>query len=47
MTLCLVGSLASCNDYLEYKPTAVVDEQQAFQKPDEMVNSAYAMLGDD
>ena len=47
MTLCLVGSLASCNDYLEYKPTAVVDEQQAFQNPDEMVNSAYAMLGDD
>ena len=36
----------SCNDFLDYKPTAVVDEDKAFSDPEKMVNSAYAMLGD-
>lgn len=39
-------SLTSCDDYLDYKPTAVVDEEKAFSDPEGMVNSAYAMLGD-
>ena len=42
----LMGSFTSCNDFLDYKPTAVVDEDKAFSEPDKMVNSAYAMLGD-
>ena len=42
MTLGLTG----CNDFLDYTPTAVVDEDKAFSDPDKMVNSAYAMLGD-
>lgn len=40
-------TLTGCNDYLDYKPTAVVDEDQAFKNPDEMVTSAYALMGDD
>lgn len=47
LTVCLVGlSLNSCNDFLDYNPTAVVDEETAFSKPEEMVTAAYAMLGD-
>ena len=42
----LMGSFTSCNDFLDYNPTAVVDEDKAFSEPDKMVNSAYAMLGD-
>ena len=42
MTLSLTG----CNDFLDYTPTAVVDEDKAFSDPEKMVNSAYAMLGD-
>lgn len=42
----LIGTFTSCNDFLDYKPTAVVDEDKAFSEPDKMVNSAYAMLGD-
>ena len=42
----LMGSLTGCNDFLDYTPTAVVDEEKAFSEPDKMVNSAYAMLGD-
>ena len=46
--LALAGSLTltSCNNFLDYKPTAVVDEDKAFSDPESMVNSAYAMLGD-
>lgn len=46
--LALAGSLTltSCNDFLDYNPTAVVDEDKAFSDPESMVNSAYAMLGD-
>ena len=39
-------TLASCDNYLDYKPTAVVDEDKAYSDPDGMVTSAYAMLGD-
>ncbi len=39
-------SLTGCNDFLDYTPTAVVDEDKAFSDPEKMVNSAYAMLGD-
>lgn len=39
-------TLASCNDFLDYTPTAVVDEDKAFSDPEGMVTSAYAMLGD-
>lgn len=42
MTMGLTG----CNDFLDYTPTAVVDEDKAFSDPEKMVNSAYAMLGD-
>lgn len=47
LTACVVGfSFSSCNDFLDYTPTAVIDEETAFTKPKEMVTAAYAMLGD-
>lgn len=47
LTACVVGfSFSSCNDFLDYTPTAVIDEETAFTKPEEMVTAAYAMLGD-
>lgn len=45
--LCAVGfAMSGCNDYLDYKPTAVLDEEKAFSNPENMTTSAYAMLGD-
>ena len=44
--LVLGVSLTGCNSFLDYTPTAVVDEDKAFSDPESMVNSAYAMLGD-
>lgn len=41
----LIGTFTSCDDFLDYTPTAVVDEDKALSEPDKMVNSAYAMLG--
>ena len=46
ISICLCLAFAGCNDYLDYKPTGVVDEDKAFQDPAGMVTSAYAMLGD-
>ena len=46
ISICLCLAFVGCNDYLDYKPTAVVDEDKAFQDPEGMVTSAYAMLGD-
>ena len=46
ISICLCLAFAGCNDYPDYKPTAVVDEDKAFQDPEGMVTSAYAMLGD-
>ena len=46
ISICLCLAFAGCNDYLDYKPTAVVDEDKACQDPEGMVTSAYAMLGD-
>ena len=44
---CALGlTLSSCDDFLDYNPTAVVDEELAFSDPEGMVTSAYAMLGD-
>ena len=39
-------ALTGCNDFLDYNPTAVIDEEEAFKHPEEMVTAAYAMLGD-
>lgn len=45
--VCVLGLiLPSCEDFLDYTPTAVVDEDKAFSEPEKMVTSAYAMLGD-
>ena len=47
LAACALGlTLSSCNDFLDYEPTAVVNEDKAFSDPDGMVTSAYAMLGD-
>lgn len=44
---CALGlGFTGCNDFLDYNPTAVVDEDKAFSEPEAMVNAAYAMLGD-
>lgn len=45
--LCIMGTtMTSCDDFLDYQPTAVIDEDTAFEHPEEMVTAAYAMLGD-
>ncbi len=46
IALCMMLTFTGCNDYLDYEPTAVVDEDKAFSDPEGMVTSAYAMLGD-
>lgn len=47
LAACVLGlTLTSCDDFLDYTPTAVVDEDKAFSDPEGMVTSAYAMLGD-
>lgn len=47
LTACALSlALNSCNDFLDYQPTAVIDEETAFAEPEKMVNAAYAMLGD-
>lgn len=44
---CIMGlAMTSCDDFLDYQPTAVIDEETAFEHPEEMVTAAYAMLGD-
>ena len=44
---CTLGmGFTGCDDFLDYNPTAVVDEDKAFSEPEAMVNAAYAMLGD-
>lgn len=42
----LVMAASSCNDFLDVKPTGVIDGDLAYSKPDEMVTAAYAALGD-
>ena len=47
LAACAFGlSFTSCDDFLDYQPTAVIDEETAFSYPEEMVTAAYAMLGD-
>lgn len=46
ISICLGLTLTGCDDYLDYKPTAVIDEDKAFADPEGMVTSAYSMLGD-
>ena len=47
LAACVIGlMLTSCDDFLDYNPTAVIDEDKAFADPEGMVTSAYAMLGD-
>ena len=40
-------SMTSCDDFLEVKPSGIVDEELAFSEPDAMVTAAYAALGAD
>ena len=42
----LLGGISGCDDFLDYTPTAVIDEDYAYSKPEEMCTAAYAMLGD-
>jgi len=48
-TLALSATLtmSSCDDFLEVKPSGIVDEELAFDDPDAMVTAAYASLGAD
>lgn len=46
IAICLGMTITGCDNYLDYKPTAVIDEEKAFSDPEGMVTSAYAMLGD-
>lgn len=47
--LALTATLAmsSCDDFLEVKPSGIVDEELAFSDPEAMVTAAYAALGAD
>ncbi len=38
--------LSSCNDFIDVRPTGVIDGDLAYSEPDKMVNAAYASLGD-
>ena len=40
-------SLTSCNDYIDVQPQGVINEDLAMSQPEEMLNAAYARLGDD
>lgn len=42
--LCLLT--ASCDDFIDVTPQGTIDEDLAMNSPEEMVTSAYAMLGD-
>ncbi len=42
--LCLLT--ASCDDFIDVTPQGTIDEELAMNSPEEMVTSAYAMLGD-
>lgn len=45
--IALMGAcLVSCNDFIDVKPTGVIDGELAYSEPDKMVNAAYASLGD-
>lgn len=47
LAACFMGlTLTNCDSFLDYNPTAVIDEDKAFSDPDAMVTAAYAMLGD-
>ncbi|GAB6983050.1 RagB/SusD family nutrient uptake outer membrane protein [Prevotella dentasini] len=39
--------MTSCSDFIDVDPQGVVDEKKANESPEEMVTSAYAMLGND
>ena len=41
----LIGTFTSCDDFLDYTPTAVVDEDKAFSEPDKMVNKCLCDVG--
>ena len=42
----LAFGAVSCSDYIDVKPTAVIDGDYVYSQPEEMVTAAYAMLGD-
>lgn len=42
----LAVAATSCNDFIDVKPTGVIDGDYVYSQPDEMVTAAYAMLGD-
>ncbi len=47
LAACTIGlALAGCDDFLDYEPTAVIDQDKAYSNPEGMVTAAYAMLGD-
>ena len=47
LALAATLSMSSCDDFLEVKPSGIVDEELAFDDPDAMVTAAYAALGAD
>ena len=47
LALAATLTMSSCNDFLEVKPSGIVDEELAFDDPDAMVTAAYAALGAD
>ena len=42
----LMLGLASCNDFIDVKPSGVLDGDTAYAQPEKMVTAAYASLGD-
>lgn len=42
----LAVATTSCSDFIDVKPTGVIDGDYVYSQPEEMVTAAYAMLGD-
>lgn len=42
----VAASLASCDDFIDVKPTGVADGELVYSQPEKMVTAAYASLGD-
>lgn len=47
LALAATLTMSSCDDFLEVKPSGIVDEELAFDDPEAMVTAAYAALGAD
>lgn len=41
-----MGTLTSCDDFIDVPPTGVINDELAYSEPEKLCTAAYAMLGD-